>query len=227
MNSPGRCATTDDRIYQYFESISETAHSLWTDLGVIMSFDAFAGALIFTTRDYGSPTARQFLNEYADSVETTGDECARMQRFMLIRLSCAYLGEALRYADDGYRDDAWESLLLAQYAVAKLSGFIAGENENPKRDAMLKEMAKHEAQRMISERARKAADKTHEGNRATRDEAFKWLDEHFEKRKLTNDRAAELLGDVVSKEFSTRLSYVKKWKQSRQSASRLGCRQTH
>ncbi|SAK42973.1 hypothetical protein AWB76_00490 [Caballeronia temeraria] len=225
MNSPDRCASSDDRIYQYIESIAEDAHSIWTDLGIIMSLDAFMGAFLFTTRDYGSPTARQFLEEYAASVESTGDQCARMQRFMLIRMSCAYLGEALRYADDGYPDDAWESLLLAQHAVTKLSGFIDGETKNPKRDAMLQEMARHEAERMISERARKAADKTHAGNRAIRDEAFKWLDEHFEKRNLTNDRAAELLGEIVSKEFSTRLSYVKKWKQSRQSAGRIGCRQ--
>lgn len=67
----------------------------------------------------------------------------------------------------------------------------------------------------VSERAKASANKGHAANRAMRDEAYQWLDKHFLKDKLSNDKAAEQLGKIVPQEFSTRLSYVKKWKRSR------------
>ena len=76
-------------------------------------------------------------------------------------------------------------------------------------------MAEEQARNIISERARKAADKTHVVNRATRDDAFRWLDDYFDKNRMTNDRAAEALGKIVPMELSTRLTYVKSWKKSR------------
>lgn len=67
----------------------------------------------------------------------------------------------------------------------------------------------------MSEVAQKAAYARNAENRAIRNQAFKWLDDHFEQDGLTNEGAAEELRKVVPVTFSTRLSYVKKWKASR------------
>ncbi|MBW5285310.1 hypothetical protein [Burkholderia gladioli] len=216
MNERPEHTNSDDRLYQNAGSLVVAAHQIWDELGVVMDLQDFIDAFIYATRDYGKPTARQFFDEYAKSVEATGEENNREQRFVLVRLACAHIGDALRFADDGFRDDAWEALLMAQHTTATLEGIIKTEKKSPEiSGGHIHEIALAKAQTIISARARKAADKAHEANRAIRDEAYKWLDEHFDRDQLTNDRAAEGLQKIVPMEFSTRLGYVKSWKSSR------------
>lgn len=205
-----------DRLYQNASSLIWAAHEIHESLGMSMDIDDFDEAFVFPTREFGEPRVMQFFKEYEASVHATGEENGRDQRFLLVRLACAHVGEALRFADEGFRDDAWESLVMAQYTTAKLAGVIEGEKKIPESTAAhIKVMVDEQTRSVISERARKAADKTHVANRATRDDAFAWLDAHFIQDRLTNDRAAEQLGKIVPMELSTRLSYVKNWKRSR------------
>ncbi|MBB5501544.1 hypothetical protein [Paraburkholderia sp. MM5384-R2] len=206
----------DDRLYQNAGSLIVSAHQIWDELGVVMDLQDFIDGFVYTTRDYGEPTARQFFDEYAKSVETTGEENSREQRFVLVRLACAHIGDALRFADDGFRDDAWEALLMAQHTTATLEGVIKTEKKSPEiSGGHIHEIALAKAQTIISERARNAADKRHTENRALRDDAIEWLKQHYEADKLTDERAAENLGRIVPVGFDARLGYVKTWKKTR------------
>ncbi|WP_060017367.1 hypothetical protein [Burkholderia ubonensis] len=206
----------DDRLYQNAGSLILSAHDIYQSLGVMMEVEDFIEAFVYPTRDFGEPTARKFFDEYAATVEATGEENSRDQRFILVRLACAHIGDAMRFADDGHRDDGWEALLMAQHTTATLEGIVKAEKKSPDTaHEQIQIIALAKADSIISERARKAADKAHVENRAVRAQAFEWLDKNFDRDRLTNDSAAEALGKIVPVALSTRLSYVKSWKRSR------------
>lgn len=207
---------SDDRLHQNATKLVVAAHEIWNSLGDETDIYDFIDMFVYPTRDYGKPAPMQFFSEYRASIEKTGEENGRDERFILVRLACAHIGGALRFAADGFRDDAWECLLMAQFTTATLDGVIKTEKKNlDSTPVRINLIATAQARTIISDRARKAADKSHEANRAIRNEAHKWLDDHFHQDGLTNDRAAEALQKIVPMEFSTRMGYVKSWKASR------------
>lgn len=206
---------TEDRLYKSAGVLAVEAQGIWDEMGVVMDMDSLFDGFIYLTRDFGKPTSRQFYDEFVAVVTASGDTNSLKQRTVLIRMALARIGEVMRLADDGFRDEAWELLLSAKHVLSALLNSAAHENKIAEAATQIHRMAIEQANSIISERARNAAAKAHTANRAMRDEAHAWLDEHFAEDNLTIDRAAEELKKIVPVEFSTRKSYVKSWKLSR------------
>jgi hypothetical protein len=104
--------TTPDALLQAMRGTNETLFELaQLELPTFTRKDFYA-AFLLPTRDTGIPSSAQLREDFFDNQDTMSMTEGRLA---VVRMACAYLGEAITGRARGERDDAWMCVVEANY----------------------------------------------------------------------------------------------------------------